>query len=710
MTILNAKKLAPRGFLSRLRDDVSGNAMILVAAATVPLAGIIGAAVDVSRTYMVKTRLQQACDAGALVGRKVMGSDEWTTSGTTSAKAQADSYFAANFSADMFSATNVTSSFTENTGDVLGAATATVPMTIMRIFGNEARTVNVSCKAELTMGSTDVMFVLDTTGSMSNKNSGDSQTRIEGLRAAVMSFYDSMDVSISDNAQLRYGFVPYSQNVNVGSILYNANADHNWMVQNHTYQSRVWTDAQSVTTTTLGDPTAVNWVQNGGGSSGGGGGNNGNSGQSGNGAGYTQVLTGGTNYNNTYSPGVIYYNFPGTSNDGWYYLGKDDCEDRNDDGFAINPAQESNKVTTYGDPVTTTNASTGVVTTTQTRQEVTTTTRYKWTWQKLSGSGSNTKRCYLNKSTSDSTANATGTSTQTPITSVTSQQDAGWTYKPVALDVTAFLAGTAVSVPVGTAGAAVSSTWDGCVEEVNTVSDAAMAPVPAGAYDMNINLIPSSQETRWRPTWPTATYLRQGPSEEFRKESQSQYGGAQYSCPFEARKMDIMSRTAVQDYVDDLTPDGNTWHDIGMIWGARLIAPNGLFAATNGTTPSGNPIQRHIIMMTDGYINTQLNDYSPYGVERLERKVTNGVSTPTMNTFHTNRFLAACAAARRENVTVWFVSFGSDALTTPMYQCTGDDPSAPTAATHTFRAVNSAALTSTFTTIAKQIGSLRIGQ
>ena len=59
-------------FLTRLRRDTSGNTLAIAAAAMVPLIGIVGGAVDMSRIYIIKTRLQHACDAGALAGRKAM--------------------------------------------------------------------------------------------------------------------------------------------------------------------------------------------------------------------------------------------------------------------------------------------------------------------------------------------------------------------------------------------------------------------------------------------------------------------------------------------------------------------------------------------------------------------------------------------------------------------------------------------------------------
>ena len=63
------------GWLSRLRRDARGNTLAIVGAALVPLAGMIGSGVDMSRAYMAKTRLQSACDAAALAGRRVMQND-----------------------------------------------------------------------------------------------------------------------------------------------------------------------------------------------------------------------------------------------------------------------------------------------------------------------------------------------------------------------------------------------------------------------------------------------------------------------------------------------------------------------------------------------------------------------------------------------------------------------------------------------------------
>src|SRR3546814_11563460 len=81
---------------------------------------------------------------------------------------------------------------------------------------------------------TDVMFVLDTTGSMSDNIPGDSASTIFGLRRAVKCFYEALAKQDTDascgstpnggngsSVQFRFGFVPYANNVKLGKLLPN---------------------------------------------------------------------------------------------------------------------------------------------------------------------------------------------------------------------------------------------------------------------------------------------------------------------------------------------------------------------------------------------------------------------------------------------------------------------------------------------------------
>ena len=219
-----------RGILTRLRRDASGNTLAMIAMATIPLAGLVGSAVDIGRSYLIKSRLQAACDAGALAARRSMAGSVLDSNAT----AQGQNFFRINFSTDTSGATNVvfTPAVTAD-GQVTATATARVPMTITKMLGTEFVDLTATCDARLEISNTDVMMVLDVTGSMSG-------SRIIGLRQAVMDFYDTIQNSTTAEGRFRIGFVPYSSAVNVGIDPHTGQEilPLNWMVDTWTYQSR----------------------------------------------------------------------------------------------------------------------------------------------------------------------------------------------------------------------------------------------------------------------------------------------------------------------------------------------------------------------------------------------------------------------------------------------------------------------------------------
>lgn len=122
----------------------------------------------------------------------------------------------------------------------------------MQVLGIGSKEISVECQAELRIPNSDVMFVLDTTGAMGSPASGSTETKISGLRKAVKCFYEALakqnitDVTPADcgetvdpsstntgGVQLRFGFVPYAVNVNVGRLL-----PLDYMADGWTYQSR----------------------------------------------------------------------------------------------------------------------------------------------------------------------------------------------------------------------------------------------------------------------------------------------------------------------------------------------------------------------------------------------------------------------------------------------------------------------------------------
>ena len=150
---------------------------------------------------------------------------------------------------------------------------------------------------------------------------------------------------------------------------------------------------------------------------------------------------------------------------------------------------------------------------------------------------------------------------------------------------------------------------------------------------------------------------------------------------------------------------GGTYHDIGMIWGARLANPNGIMSSN---VNSGNltSVSRHIIFLTDGQMAPDCQGlYSAYGHEYLDNRVMpaygswGNACNAQLTTYHNGRFLAACQRAKDMGYTVWVIGFGQS-LTTEMTACAS--------AGRSYYASDSATLQTTFRTIASQVADLRL--
>lgn len=591
-------------WLTSLARDVRGNTMAMVAAAIIPLAGMVGGGVDISRMYIVKTRLQHACDAGALAGRKQMGGGTWSYN-SYAAQGAANRFFDANIQESPYGAVTVTRAFTESAGKVSGAASATVPMTIMRVFGRNNETLNVTCDAEMRLPNTDVMFVLDTTGSMANKAvSTDSQTKIQALKSAVKCFYEivaRLDTAetcatgapsggTGGTVQIRFGFVPYATNVNVGRLL-----KPEWMPDSWSYQSRK-----------LANTPSGSW-----------------------GTWSSQQTTSCSNI-------------------------PDDTEDRQ---YIIDSQR-------WGNCTYRTRAWTG--------------TAARWNYALVSQ----------------------------PIIGL--KNGTSWN--------------TSMTLPIGASGSQQSISWDGCIEERKTVKQSSYIPIPADAKDLDIDLVPNSDETRWGPALPEVIYTRNTAP---RSGTDSSYysrtavsnttaiysNEAYYACPTEARKLQPWpTASAFESYVDGLTTEGNTYHDIGLLWGARLMSPTGLFRSENEFTSQGAEIERHLIFMTDGEACTGVNNYTAYGVPWWDRRQTADNTAPTEGCMTTGtltqqvnaRTAAICAAVRNKNITLWVIWFGASNSTIEGMLSSCATPS------RFFTARNSTDLQNTFKSIADQISQLRL--
>jgi hypothetical protein len=241
-----------------------------------------------------------------------------------------------------------------------------------------------------------------------------------------------------------------------------------------------------------------------------------------------------------------------------------------------------------------------------------------------------------------------------------------------------------------------SASYTGCIEERKTVNvgTTGSLDIPSGAWDLDVDMLPNRTDpnTQWTP-WDPAPGMSNGVANRPYGDPALGYT----ACPAEARRLQRWDRTALESYVNTLQPTGGTYHDVGMIWGARMISNGGVFG-DSPTTYGGLPVNRYVIFMTDGQLAPNQAIYGLYGVEQYDRRVASG--TTNLSQTHQRRFDMMCNRVKTMNVSIWMVVF-DDALTTSMTNCASSPEQASVSA-------DQAQLIAKFKQIAKSIGALRI--
>lgn len=286
-------------------------------------------------------------------------------------------------------------------------------------------------------------------------------------------------------------------------------------------------------------------------------------------------------------------------------------------------------------------------------------------------------------------------------------------YLPRAFDTSKYVSGASVDVAelVGTAAyngvtptrsSANKVTWAGCVEERQTARVSSNdTAIPPGATDLDIDLIPTNDATKWKPYWPEVEYA----SYQVEIYKNDPYK-PQFACPSPAASMQGWSRDDLKKYLNTLTPDGGTYHDNGMMWGARWASSGGIFGGNNPEKYNMMPVKKYIIFMTDGLFETGYSRlYSSYGVEQLDARATPGGAYSNQDdqlARHKQRFNLLCSKAKSMGYSIWVLGFATT-LDASLTNCASTPSQASTSS-------NQAALMARFAEIGKNIGALRLTQ
>lgn len=197
----------------RFARNRDGNVAITFAIAVIPFIAFVGAAVDYSRGNSVKSSLQGALDATAL-----MLSREAATLSSSDLQSKADSYFKAMFTRSDVKNITVTASYSASGGsNVVVSGSADMPTEFMQVLGYKTMTIAGSSTAKWGSSRLRVALVLDTTGSMS------SDGKIDALKTATKSLLTQLQSAATVNGDVYVSIIPFSRNVNVDSSNYNAN-------------------------------------------------------------------------------------------------------------------------------------------------------------------------------------------------------------------------------------------------------------------------------------------------------------------------------------------------------------------------------------------------------------------------------------------------------------------------------------------------------
>ncbi len=252
-----------------------------------------------------------------------------------------------------------------------------------------------------------------------------------------------------------------------------------------------------------------------------------------------------------------------------------------------------------------------------------------------------------------------------------------------------------------------SPRWEGCIEERmgRDVDHGSVEYDEDLDLDLRIDLVPDpdDDDTRWRPYWYEVTVKADGaplslpsncvPEAQLLKEHLDWAPGTPGTLG-----------NLIQTFQESNLGWG-TYHGLGLVWGARLMAPDGLFPAIAMDSPNGQPIQRHMVLMTDGQIGMRRDNYFSAGVQEAQWRwapSSAGNINRELRLRGASRTAIACDLVKSRGITLWVVEFQvGTTVTNNMRNCA-------TSPDHAFSAADAEELNVAFGAIAASIGGLRL--
>jgi Flp pilus assembly protein TadG len=212
------------------------NVTVTFALSTIPIVGFVGAAIDYSHANSVKTALQAATDATALMLSKTAA-----TESTAQLQTQAASYLAALFNRPEATGLTVAATYTASSSQVVVVSSANVKTNFMNLMGFS--TMKVAANSYVKWGSSRlrVALVLDNTGSMADSG------KISALITATNNLLTQLKAAVVNPGDVYVSIVPFVKDVNVGPSNYKATWIDwtDWDANNGSCSKSQYSDSQS---------------------------------------------------------------------------------------------------------------------------------------------------------------------------------------------------------------------------------------------------------------------------------------------------------------------------------------------------------------------------------------------------------------------------------------------------------------------------------
>ncbi|MFN0219363.1 MAG: pilus assembly protein TadG-related protein [Hyphomicrobium sp.] len=206
----------PRDFKpqkSAFLRDTAGATTLIFAVSTILLMATIGLAIDVGRYYNIASKMQDAIDAAALTGAKLLGDDSQSNDDIT--KIVRSNYNAAMMRAGVDFVETAPLNVTIDRDHSSVSAVSSVQ--VRSYFGpliNEPKMTKIvrDTNAVYEMNQIELSMVLDITGSMNVNN------KLADLKVAATDIIDILHANAIHEKSVRIAIAPYSASVNAGAL------------------------------------------------------------------------------------------------------------------------------------------------------------------------------------------------------------------------------------------------------------------------------------------------------------------------------------------------------------------------------------------------------------------------------------------------------------------------------------------------------------